>query len=254
MIYSGLVTATFRDLDAEQIVKLCKEAGIESIEWSSDVHVKKGDIEHATYVKNLCDEHNIAVASYATYYTLGQNEDVEKEFDLYAQVAKVLGTKFLRVWAGKVDTKIISKEKRDALIDEANVIATLAKEQGLILSYEYHHETLTETLESTEYLLNNTHNTMTHWQRPYGSTFELNIMQIKTLKDDIKNFHVNNAHSRGNYQLLEEIIDEWVSYLKLVKDEERDIYACLEFAKDKSIISFLKDAKALKEILVKVYE
>lgn len=247
MMYLGMVSATFRKLSVEEIVKLCKDAKIDGIEWGSDVHVPKNDLEHAKYVKKLCDDNGIKIASYASYYFLGKNEE---NFADYIECAKVLGTKMIRVWPGKEESGTMSKERLDELIKEANEIATIAKEAGIEVSYEYHHVTLTDTLKSAQHLIDNTYNTKTHWQRPLDSTHEENIEQITALVHDIGNLHVNNRNpADGKYYPVREIKDKWEVYFDLMKPKKEDTFACVEFVQNESVEQFLDDVEVVRELI-----
>ena len=47
MITPGIVSATFREKTAEEVIALCKAAGLEAVEWSENAHINPGDIEGA---------------------------------------------------------------------------------------------------------------------------------------------------------------------------------------------------------------
>ena len=42
----GLVSVSFRSLEPKQIAELCRECGLSYIEWGSDVHAPKDDLEN----------------------------------------------------------------------------------------------------------------------------------------------------------------------------------------------------------------
>jgi hypothetical protein len=52
MIRTGLVSVTFRQLSAEEIIKLVVCAGLEGIEWGGDIHVPHGDLKRSSASKN----------------------------------------------------------------------------------------------------------------------------------------------------------------------------------------------------------
>lgn len=43
MIVPGMVSATFRDKSAGEIIRLCKEADLKAVEWSENAHVMPED-------------------------------------------------------------------------------------------------------------------------------------------------------------------------------------------------------------------
>ncbi len=47
MIIPGMVSATFREKTADDIIRLCKEADLQAVEWSENAHVMPGDPEGA---------------------------------------------------------------------------------------------------------------------------------------------------------------------------------------------------------------
>ena len=47
MLTGGLVSITFRDLEANEIIDLVKKSGLTAIEWGGDVHVPHGDFNRA---------------------------------------------------------------------------------------------------------------------------------------------------------------------------------------------------------------
>ncbi len=68
------------------------------IEWGSDIHAPKDDIEKLYAIKSLCDEKGILCSSYGTYFRIGQ--DNKDEIIEYIKSAKILGTNVIRVWCG----------------------------------------------------------------------------------------------------------------------------------------------------------
>ena len=68
----GLVSVTYRRLPAEAVVRLAKDAGLACIEWGSDVHVPETDPAGARRVGEFTRAAGLSVASYGTYYRLGQ--------------------------------------------------------------------------------------------------------------------------------------------------------------------------------------
>ena len=43
MITPGIVSATFREKTAEEVIALCKAAGLEAVEWSENAHIYPGE-------------------------------------------------------------------------------------------------------------------------------------------------------------------------------------------------------------------
>ena len=75
MIKSGLCSVTFRSLQVEDVLKICREAKLQGIEWGGDIHVPSGDIHRARRVAELSKQAGIEVASYGSYFRTGGSED-----------------------------------------------------------------------------------------------------------------------------------------------------------------------------------
>ena len=65
----GVASVTFRNKTISQVVEIAKNAGVEFIEWGGDVHIKT--LDDAILAKKLCDENNIKISSYGSYYRTG---------------------------------------------------------------------------------------------------------------------------------------------------------------------------------------
>ncbi len=246
MIKSAVVSATFRKKSAEEIVAICKQANISAVEWSSDVHLLKGDVQNANFIKDLCHNNNIEIAGYASYYRLGAYENYVHEFKLHLDVAYALGAKSIRIWAGNEGSFDISCKKRISLIEEANAICDMAETENIHVSFEYHAKTLTDTLKSTQSLLCDVPKAKTHWQIPNKQTLEQSINDVIALKDKLCNIHVHNCTDKV-YGNLSDIKDDLIKIFKIIN--HKNIYACIEFVKNSTKEQFLSDAYALNEII-----
>ena len=67
MFYTGLTSITFRKLSIDEIIALTASAGLDGIEWGSDVHVPQGDTELAESVKAKTEAAGLKVCSYGSY-------------------------------------------------------------------------------------------------------------------------------------------------------------------------------------------
>lgn len=254
MIYPSLASITFKELEVEQIIDICVKNGVKAVEWASDPHVPQGDALKAQRLKKTCEDNNIKIAAYDTYFVLGR--DADEIFEELLVTAKELGAKLVRVWGSHEPTNTMSASRRAELIAQANRIADMAQQENILLTYEYHHNSLTDTVESTLDLLASTHNTKTHWQKPIGMKEQECIEQIKTLKNEITNLHVNSRCATSwHYNPLKTIKNEWISYLYELCDRGGDdIYACIEFTENSSVEQFEEDFEVLKSILAEIYK
>ena len=106
-IQSALNTVTFRQLPPEDIISLGKDEGILAFEWAGDDHVPAGDLERASRVSRLCEEHGVTVASYASYYQCDEDGPGGGPFawnlgpEKTLETARALKAPAIRVWAGR---------------------------------------------------------------------------------------------------------------------------------------------------------
>ena len=68
----GLCSITFRDLSVTEVIKLAKEAKLDGIEWGADKHVIPTDLKNAEIVAKQTNEAGLEVASYGSYYRVGE--------------------------------------------------------------------------------------------------------------------------------------------------------------------------------------
>ena len=88
MIIPGMVSATFREKTVDDIIRLCKEADLQAVEWSENAHVMPGDPEEAAELLKKTQMAGLIVAAYGSYYRLGQNEDPKTVFQASLVSAK----------------------------------------------------------------------------------------------------------------------------------------------------------------------
>lgn len=241
----GLVSVTFRKLEVLEIVKLVKDAGLDCIEWGSDIHVPVGDFEKAKYTANLMDEYGLETISYGTYYRVGTSDN----FDEIIETAKILNTTNIRVWAGSKDREEFTDEEKEILVNDAKNICEKAKKVSMTVSFEYHGKTFTNTQSSTLELLKaiDMDNNYTYWQPLSNATEAEKLVNVKRLYDDKKlmNIHIYHWDDDKNAFLLEEGKDLWINRIKDIECNA----ILMEFVKDGTVENFYKDVKTLNEIL-----
>lgn len=253
MVKLGICSITFRELSVEEIIEEVKKAGLNAIEWGSDVHVLPNNKERAREVAQLMDDAGLESSSYGSYYRVGIEND--NSFEEILETAVILKAKDIRVWAGRKGSADADEDYREAVIKDSQRIAKLAAAEGIRVSYEYHGKTLTDTIDSTLDLLESVdqENVRLYWQPAVGLEKEERLTNIQAVGEYITNVHVFKWKQIDRLA-LEEGIEEWVDYVEKIdqlSQNPKETYYLLEFVKDDSLEQFHSDAKSLKEIFKK---
>lgn len=249
MIYPGLVSVTFKEKTAEEVVALCKKAGLIGIEWSENSHVAPNDVQEAKRLHELTLAAGLKIAAYGSYFRFGQHENAEERFRSSLACAKAMQAPIIRIWAGRGASEEIEDTTRQEWAKEARMACDLAAEAGIKVALEWHRNTLTDRNESAVRFLKevNHENLYCLWQ----PTVALN-MQQRTEGLDLIRSCLLNLHTyywlEGVRRPFEEGIEEWRQYLShVINDRER--YALLEFVMDDCEEQLLEDAGSLKRLL-----
>jgi len=256
MIHAGLVSITFRNLSPREIVDLVAQAGLESIEWGGDVPVPHGDVARAREVRQITEGAGIQMPSYGSYYRVGVDEP---PFEAVLESAVALGAPVVRVWAGKLGSDAADAAHRDLIVSESRRIADLAAGANALIAYEYHRNTLTDTNESAQWLLDavDRDNVGTYWQPPYWSDVAYGLEGLAGILPLLYNLHVftwnwNPETQSTERRPLAEGEAQWSRYLALAATSEREHHAMIEFVMDGTPESLLADAATLNRWLDRV--
>jgi len=252
MIQPGLVSVTFRQLAPAKIIDLARDAGLAAIEWGGDIHVPHGDLKQAETVGRLTRRAGLAVASYGSYYHVLDSEQQGLTFDSVLRTAQALGAPMIRVWAGILPSAKADDAYRRSIVEETRRLAKLASAAGLVIAFEYHGNTLTDTRASAVELLNAIQHPAVHsyWQATIGMSGEDNLAGLSAILPWLANVHVAHYALTGATCLaLKSGADGWRRYLDLVRTTGRKHYALLEFVRDDSPAAFREDARTLQEWL-----
>lgn len=250
MIKPGLVSITFRELPAKEIIDLVVRAGLSGVEWGGDIHVKHGDIKAARLVRKMSDDAGIGVLSYGSYYEVAANRC--QPFENILETAIELGAPNIRIWAGNRGSDQSDPDHWNRIIEQTRVIGDKAEAEGLTVAFEFHSRSLTDTARSARKLLDDIDhdNVFVYWQPITGASIEDNLADIEMLKDRVTNIHVFHwwPDTVSRFELSEGQAN-WRRYLQKLDSSERDRFALLEFVKDEDPEIFLKDAETLKKLL-----
>lgn len=253
MILPGLVSITFRELSPLEIVNLCVEAGLKGIEWGGDVHCPHGDIVRAEEARRLSEEAGIAIPAYGSYYRLADDEGGVSFGDALASTL-ALGAQFVRLWAGKRASSEANLEDWISAAEDLRRVADAAGEEGVGVSLEYHQHSLTDSIESTDRLLEMAAHPNVHvnWQPTNFQPFEYSHRALDAVLPRLSNLHVFCWDYVGRDKVrrpLAEGREDWERYFEKARELPGDRYALLEFVKDDRPEQLIEDAVALREFL-----
>lgn len=248
----GICSITFRNLSSEELIDEVKNAGLDAIEWGSDVHVPPNNKDHARHVADLTRKAGLEVSSYGSYYRVGIEN--EYSFEEILETAVILGAKDIRVWAGRKGSADASEDYFESVVKDSQRIADIAKASGIRIGYEYHGKTLTDTVASTLKLLEavDHENIKLYWQPSVGLDTETRLDNIKAVGKYITNVHVFKWKEIERLP-LKDGSNEWIQYIEAInkysEGYNNERYYLLEFVKDDSLAQFKDDAKELKKIM-----
>ena len=243
----GIVSVTFREKPAGEVIRLARENGLEAIEWSENAHVQADDPKGAAGLRQDTAAAGLKVAAYGSYYRLGEYEHPAETFGKSLVSGCALGAPVIRVWAGVKASADADAAYRARLAREAALIAGIAAEKGVKVAFEWHKNTLTDTNESAMELLEAAShpNLYCLWQPTVALTPQQRLEGIHMLGDRLLNYHVYSwpEGKRGPLDAA-----EWKPYLDAAGCGGTH-YALMEFVRDNAEEQFAADAKVLRELL-----
>ncbi len=251
MISSGLVSITFRELDTDEIIDLVVRARLGGIEWGSDIHVPAGDLATAKKVRELMDKKGLRTYAYGSYYRVGENENPAVDFKPYLDCAVALGAPSIRVWAGKRGSGEADEAYREAVAGDTRIICDMAAQEGIVISYEYHPNTLTDERHSALDIFHTVDrpNLNLYWQPNYSLDKEENVAALKMVLPYLRDVHVFSWFPDYSRKSLKEGEDLWMEYLDIIAGDKKEHKLMLEFVKDNKPDQLLEDAATLKKWL-----
>jgi sugar phosphate isomerase/epimerase len=250
MIYSGLVSISFRKLSPKEILELCTKAGLEGIEWGGDIHVPHGDVSKAKEVCKMTEAAGLKTAAYGSYYYVGHEKELSFSFDQVLESAVALNTPTIRVWAGKRPSAQADDAWWNNVKEESRIIADKAFKANIKISYEYHRNTLTDTPDAADRLIKNVmhDNIYSYWQPAIDLSKEERLLSLQRIAPWLTNLHVYQWQDTQRLPLRDGIGD-WQNYFGYANTLAGNRYAMLEFVKDDSPEQLLEDAATLKSLL-----
>lgn len=240
----GFTTVTFRKLEMKQIVALATQNAITTIEWGGDVHVNS--LEQAKLARKICKEAGITISSYGSYFVVGETN--EADFDSLCQTVYALGAPVMRVWLGNKSSTAYTEDKIAMLVKTTRMLADVAQTYGIIIAFEFHHNTLNDNGESCLQFLKQCgkNNVKTYWQPLYQGEDTNNLNLVLPF---LLNVHVFYWNARGKRFLLKKGEKEWHPWITQLKQAGFTGNYLLEFCKHDNQKNFEKDIVTLKNWL-----
>ena len=251
MVKPGLVSVTFRDKPADEVLEIAAKCGLMGIEWGENAHVMPGDPEGAAELRRKTQGKGLAVAGYGSYFRLCTAEKPAEAFRPSLESAQALGAPYIRVWAGTLPSAEADEAYRNRAAEEARVICTMAEEAGIKIALEWHKNTLTDTNESAFRFLEETahDNLYCLWQPTVALSLEERQEGLGRLGDRLLNIHTY-YWPEGKRAPFEGGFREWRYYLEKLPAGDR--YMLLEFVKDNTPEQLAEDAEALKRFIKEI--
>ena len=240
----GVASVTFRNKTIAEVIEIAKNSGVTYIEWGSDVHVK--DENDAKTARKLCDENNIKISSYGSYFRAGIHDT--DSWELICKNAEIMGAESIRIWLGDKDSEKYTEEEYNKLLNDLTILCDVAEKYNLLVCPECHDKTFNNNTYSFIRLKNDLgkNNFKTYFQSRYFR-FDYDIDRIEKTFDFIENVHVSYRDLERE-QLFRKKDKKYLDKLlnKLIGMNFNGI-VMIEFTKGDKETSFIKDIEKLRQ-------
>lgn len=239
----GLCSVTFRKKSAEEIVKIAKNAGVGYIEWGGDVHVKS--CEDAKKVKILCDNENIKISSYGSYFnSANYNED---EWISVCKIADAMGASSVRIWLGRKNSEETDNAEYLTLLENTKKMCDIASSYGLLVCPECHDNTFNNNTDAFLRLKKDLQreNFRTYFQSRYFR-MEYDLDRIDRTFDFTENVHVSYRDLKREQRFRKKDKNYLDTLLNILIKKKFDGIVMVEFVSGDREKVFYKDIEKLK--------
>jgi 3-dehydroshikimate dehydratase len=131
MIRLGLCSGAFLALETKEIVAAAQKAGLDAIEWAADAHIRPGDLRTAEETMMATLRAGMTIASYASLYRAGSEDEDLKRFEALLDTAFYLYAPNLRIFAPPRASAL--KGTPDGLAGELRRLGDKAAARGITL-------------------------------------------------------------------------------------------------------------------------
>jgi len=133
MIRLGLCSGACITRDMGDVIKTAQAAGLDAIEWSAEAHVATGDFAtaEATMIATLTA--GLTIASYATLYRAGCEDESLARFDTALKTAMTLQSPIMRIYTCASGLIGSALERESELVSRLRSLGDRAAEKGITL-------------------------------------------------------------------------------------------------------------------------
>ena len=254
MYIPGLLSVTFRQLSADEIIDLCTQNGLLALEWGGDIHVPHGDIAEAQRVGEATRAAGLTVAAYGSYYRCVDGADQPDFADVLAS-AQALGAPLIRVWAGTAGSATTADAERDRITVDLKRIGELSAAAGIEIAIEYHANTLTDDPDSALALIQavDLPNVKLYWQTSNQKSADYSADVLTRLLPYLSHLHAFRWEWNEDgieRRPLSDAFEIWQGFLRLAKPPAGGTRAVmLEFVRDDSPQQLAEDARTLIRLI-----
>ncbi len=239
----GLCSVTFRKKSAAKVVEIAKKAGIGYIEWGGDIHVT--NTEEARIVKSICDNEDIKICSYGSYYRVGCCDN--SKWEEICLIATAMGASSVRVWLGEKNSEETTQTEYNRILDDLKCICSVAQRYNLLVCPECHDNTYNNNTDAFLKIENElkADNFKTYFQSRYFR-FDYDIDRIERTFDFIENVHVSYRDLAREQRFKKKDKYYLDRLLKKLSEMNFDGVILVEFTKGSKVKQFFKDIRKLK--------
>ena len=239
----GLCSVTFRKKTAEDVVALSKKAGISFIEWGGDIHVKT--LDDAKKVKALCDETDIKISSYGSYFNSAIFD--ESKWHDTCKIAKEMDAHSIRIWLGKKNSQVTSDKEYNLLLENTKKMCDIATEYGLMVCPECHDNTFNNNTNAILRFIKELQrdNFKTYFQSRYFR-MEYDLDRIDRTYPYIKDVHISYRDLKREQLFRKKDKNYLDTLLKKLKEKGFDGIVMIEFVSGNNEKNFFQDTEMLK--------
>ena len=261
----GLATIALRRYDVFQAIDLAAQFGLAGVEiWGKPPHIpEEFDPEHIARVRDRVRANGLKVSMFGSYVRPGLPDFEQKAQDAI-KIAKLLGTRRIRVWAGCKEPHEADEDDWQNITRALCEFALRAEDEGLVLAMEMHGGTLCATPEGCMRVI----------EMCKSPNLKINFQVLDFRNPDVERIismlgdYVVNVHAQ-NYRpsrrepeklelcLIQEGLVDYEKVLSLLAQHGFKGFVEIEFLKgeheseDAMLDSLRKDAQYLRELTSK---